>query len=171
MNHLRGVGPVPTPLGNIHCTLINPPKIVSGARKQVHVTEWEGTPRNCGGDREFWLRTLPVSCRLEICAGRWSLQLALCCCQRNEHVRPSLPGWDPTQIMTQSNWVCLFFFMVVENWNITTCLWVSIQWKIHRLNQLLREHFKHCYIFLITQNCDFFFLKPLPLGRFGGGLK
>lgn len=120
MNHLRGVGPVPTPLGNIHCMLINPPKIVSGARKQVHVTEWEGTLRNCGGDREFWLWTLPVSCRLEICAGRWSLQLALCCCQRNEHVRLSLPGWDPTQIMTQSNWVCHFYFFFSWLWGIET---------------------------------------------------
>lgn len=68
-----------------------PSQIVSGRRKHVHVTGWEGTQRSCGGDRVIWLQTLPVSCRLEFYAGRWSLQLALCCCQRNEHVRLSLP--------------------------------------------------------------------------------
>lgn len=68
-----------------------PSQIVSGWRKHAHVTGWEGTQRSCGGDRVIWLQTLPVSCRLEFYAGRWSLQLALCCCQRNEHVRLSLP--------------------------------------------------------------------------------
>lgn len=69
-----------------------PSQIVSGRRKQAHVTKWEGTQRSCGGDRVIWLQTLPVSCRLEFYAGRWSLQVTLCCCQRNEHVRLSQPA-------------------------------------------------------------------------------
>lgn len=71
---------------------------VSGRRKPVHVTKWEETQKSCGGDlkkkkkKSDLAQTLPVSCRLEIYAGRWSLQLALCCCQRNEHVRLSPPA-------------------------------------------------------------------------------
>ncbi len=89
-----------------------PSQIVSGRRKQAHVTEREGTQRSCGGDRVIWPQTLPVSCRREIYAGRWSLQLALCCCQRNEHVRLSLPAssWIRLHANCDAQLMSVFFY-------------------------------------------------------------
>lgn len=45
---------ISTPLSHTHGILINPPQTVWRRRKQVHVTEWEGTQWSCGGDKEWF---------------------------------------------------------------------------------------------------------------------
>lgn len=102
-----------------HCILINPPKLFKRGKKKkkkrVHVTKWEGTRGGCGGDKE-WFGCRPSQSAADsrfTQAGRWSLQLALCCCQRNKHVRLSLPASSWIRLHANSDArlmpVCVFF--------------------------------------------------------------
>lgn len=95
-----------TPSLHNHCLLIRPPKLEE-KKQQAHVTSGRRRREAVG---VIWLQTLPVSCRLEFYASRWSLQLALCCRQTNEHVHLSLPASSWIGFWRQAPvWLVLYF--------------------------------------------------------------